>query len=100
MSHALLGMELATKYREPPEVYNAIGAHHDEIEMISILSLIVQACDVISGARPGVRREVLEAYVKRLHDIECIVLSFVGVQKRSATRPGRELRVIVDALAM
>ncbi|MCU0317953.1 MAG: ribonuclease Y [Amoebophilaceae bacterium] len=96
--HALLGMELAKKYREHPEVCNAIGAHHDEVEMISMLSPIVQACDAISGARPGVRREVLEAYVKRLHDIECIALSFVGVQKSYAIQAGRELRVIVDAI--
>ena len=97
LSHAMLGMELAKKYREHPEVYNAIGAHHDEIEMTSMLSPIVQACDAISGSRPGVRREVLEAYVKRLHDMEDIALSFGGVKKCYAIQAGRELRVMVDS---
>jgi len=81
LPHALLGMELAKKYREHPEVYNAIWAHHDEVEMTSMLAPIVQACDAISGCRPGVRREVLESYVKRLQDMEAIALSFGGVKK-------------------
>ena len=100
LSHAMLGMELAAKYKEHPEVYNAIGAHHDEIEMLSMLSPIVQACDVISSARPGVRREVLEAYVKRLHDMEDIALSFDGVKKCYAIQAGRELRVMVDSTSV
>ena len=98
--HALLGMELAKKYREHPEVCNAIGAHHDEIEMTSMLSPIIQACDAISGSRPGVRREVLEAYVKRLHDMEDIALSFEGVKKCYAIQAGRELRVMVDSMSV
>ena len=100
LSHAMLGMELAKKYREHSEVYNAIGAHHDEIEMTSMLSPIVQACDAISGSRPGVRREVLEAYVKRLHDMEDIALSFGGVKKCYAIQAGRELRVMVDSTSV
>ncbi len=100
LSHAILGMELAKKYREHPEVYNAIGAHHDEIEMISMLAPIVQACDAISGSRPGVRREILEAYVKRLHDMEDIALSFGGVKKCYAIQAGRELRVMVDSTSV
>jgi ribonucrease Y len=100
LSHAMLGMELAKKYREHSEVYNAIGAHHDEIEMTSMLSPIVQACDAISGSRPGVRREVLEAYVKRLHDMEDIALSFEGVKKCYAIQAGRELRVMVDSTSV
>lgn len=100
LSHAILGMELAKKYREHPEVYNAIGAHHDEIEMTSMLSPIVQACDAISGSRPGVRREVLEAYVKRLRDMEDIALSFEGVNKCYAIQAGRELRVMVDSASI
>ena len=98
--HALTGMELAKKYREHPEVYNAIGAHHDEVEMTSMLAPIIQACDAISGSRPGVRREVLEAYVKRLQDMENIALSFVGVKKCYAIQAGRELRVMVDATSV
>lgn len=97
LSHALLGMELATKYKEHPEVCNAIGAHHDEIEMTAMISPVVQACDSISGARPGARREVLEAYAKRLHEMEDIALGFPGVQKCYAIQAGRELRVMVDA---
>lgn len=100
MPHALLGMELATRYREHPEVCNAIGAHHDEIEMTSTISPVVQACDAISASRPGVRREVLEAYVKRLRDMEDIALSFNGVRKCYAVQAGRELRVIVDAASI
>lgn len=100
LSHAILGMELAEKYKEHPEVCNAIGAHHDEIEMLSMLSPIVQACDVISSARPGARREILEAYVQRLHDMEDIALSFDGVKKCYAIQAGRELRVIVDSTSV
>jgi len=97
LPHAILGMELAQKYREHPEVCNAIGAHHDEIEMVFMLSPIVQICDAISGSRPGVRREVLEAYAKRLRDMEDIALSFDGVKKCYAIQAGRELRVMVDS---
>lgn len=95
--HAIVGMELAQKYKEHPVVCNAIGAHHDEIEMTSILSPIVQACDAISGARPGARREVMEQYIKRLRELEDVGLSFDGVEKCYAIQAGRELRVIVDA---
>ncbi|WP_026999719.1 ribonuclease Y [Eisenibacter elegans] len=97
LPHAILGMELAKKYKEHPEVCNAIGAHHDEIEMTSLISPIVQACDAISGSRPGARREVMESYIKRLHDLEALALSFNGVTKCYAIQAGRELRVIVDA---
>jgi ribonuclease Y len=95
--HAIVGMELAQKYKEHPVVCNAIGAHHDEIEMTSILSPIIQACDAISGARPGARREVMEQYIKRLRDLETLATSFDGVEKCYAIQAGRELRVIVDA---
>jgi ribonuclease Y len=95
--HAIVGMELAMKYKEHPVVCNAIGAHHDEIEMTSILSPIIQSCDAISGARPGARREVMEQYIKRLKDLEQVGLSFDGVEKCYAIQAGRELRVIVDA---
>ncbi len=95
--HAIVGMELAQKYKEHPVVCNAIGAHHDEIEMTSILSPIVQSCDAISGARPGARREVMEQYIKRLKELEQVGLSFEGVEKCYAIQAGRELRVIVDA---
>ncbi|MCE2936137.1 MAG: ribonuclease Y [Cyclobacteriaceae bacterium] len=95
--HAIVGMELAQKYKEHPVVCNAIGAHHDEIEMTGILSPIVQACDAISGARPGARREVMEQYIKRLKELESVGLSFDGVEKCYAIQAGRELRVIVDA---
>ena len=95
--HAIAGMELAQKYKEHPIVCNAIGAHHDEIEMTSIISPIVQACDAISGARPGARREVMEQYIKRLKELEEVGLSFEGVEKCYAIQAGRELRVIVDA---
>jgi ribonuclease Y len=95
--HAIVGMELAMKYKEQPVVCNAIGAHHDEIEMTGIISPIVQACDAISGARPGARREVMEQYIKRLRDLEQVGLSFEGVEKCYAIQAGRELRVIVDA---
>ncbi|HCR54590.1 MAG TPA: ribonuclease Y [Cytophagales bacterium] len=95
--HAIVGMELALKHKEHPVVCNAIGAHHDEIEMTGILSPIVQACDAISGARPGARREVMEQYIKRLRELEDVGLSFEGVEKCYAIQAGRELRVIVDA---
>ena len=95
--HAIVGMELAQKHKEHPVICNAIGAHHDEIEMTSILSPIVQACDAISGARPGARREVMEQYIKRLKELESVGLSFEGVEKCYAIQAGRELRVIVDA---
>jgi ribonuclease Y len=97
LPHALLGMELAQKYKENPEVCNAIGAHHDEIEMTSLISPVVQACDAISGSRPGARREMMESYVKRLKELESLALSFKGVNKCYAIQAGRELRVIVDA---
>jgi ribonucrease Y len=95
--HAIVGMELALKYKEHPVVCNAIGAHHDEIEMTSIISPIIQACDAISGARPGARREVMEQYIKRLKELEELGMSFDGVEKCYAIQAGRELRVIVDA---
>lgn len=95
--HAIVGMELAQKYKEHPVVCNAIGAHHDEIEMTNIISPIVQSCDAISGARPGARREVMEQYIKRLKELEQLGLSFEGVDKCYAIQAGRELRVIVDA---
>lgn len=97
LPHAIVGMQLAQKYKENPEVCNAIGAHHDEIEMTSLLSPLIQACDAISGARPGARREVMEAYIKRLKDLEELALSFTGVNKCYAIQAGRELRVIVDS---
>lgn len=97
LPHAVLGMELATKYKEHPEVCNAIGAHHDEVEMTSMISPLVQACDAISGARPGARREVMESYIKRLKDLEALALDFDGVNKCYAIQAGRELRVMVDA---
>lgn len=95
--HAILGMELALKHKENKEVCNAIGAHHDEIEMTSLISPIVQACDAISGSRPGARREVMESYIKRLKELESLALGFDGVNKCYAIQAGRELRVIVDA---
>lgn len=95
--HAIIGMELAQKYKENNEVCNAIGAHHDEIEMTSMISPIVQACDAISGSRPGARREIMEQYLKRLKDLESIALNFDGVNKCYAIQAGRELRVLVDA---
>ncbi|HSJ67735.1 MAG TPA: ribonuclease Y [Anditalea sp.] len=97
LPHAILGMELAKKYKEHPEVINAIGAHHDEIEMTSMISPIVQASDAISGSRPGARREIMDSYIKRLKDLEELALSFDGVNKCFAMQAGRELRVLVDA---
>ena len=95
--HAILGMQWAEKYGEKPEVCNAIGAHHDEIEMTSLLSPIVQVCDAISGARPGARRQVLDSYIQRLKDLEDIAFGFGGVEKAYAIQAGRELRVIVES---
>jgi ribonuclease Y len=95
--HALLGMQWAEKYGEKPEVCNAIGAHHDEIEMTSLLAPIVQVCDAISGARPGARRQVLDSYIQRLKDLEDIALGFNGVNKAYAIQAGRELRVMVES---
>ncbi len=95
--HALLGMDIAKKYSENPEVCNAIGAHHDEIEMTSLISPIVQACDAISGSRPGARREIMESYLKRLKELEGLALEFDGVKKCYAMQAGRELRIMVDA---
>lgn len=97
LPHAVLGMELAKRYKEHPEICNAIGAHHDEIEMTSMISPIVQASDAISGARPGARREVMDSYIKRLKELEELALSFDGVNKCFAMQAGRELRVLVDA---
>ncbi len=97
LPHAVLGMKLAEKYKEKPEICNAIGAHHDEVEMTSLIAPIVQVCDAISGARPGVRREIVEAYIKRLNDLEQLALSYPGVIKTYAIQAGRELRVIVGA---
>ena len=97
LPHALYGMKLAEKYKEKPDICNAIGAHHDEVEMTTLLAPIVQVCDAISGARPGARREVVEAYIKRLNDLENIAMSYPGVTKTYAIQAGRELRVIVGA---
>ncbi len=97
MAHAEYGMHIAEKYKEKPDICNAIGAHHDEIEMQSLIAPIVQICDAISGARPGARREIVEAYIKRLNDLENIALSYPGVTKTYAIQAGRELRVIVGA---
>ena len=97
LPHALLGMKLLEKYKENPEICNAVGAHHDETEMTSLLAPIVQVCDAISGARPGARREIVEAYIKRLNDLEQLALSYPGVNKTYAIQAGRELRVVVGA---
>ena len=97
LPYALYGMKLAEKYKEKPDICNAIGAHHDEIEMDSLLAPIVQVCDAISGARPGARREIVEAYMKRLNDLEQLAMSYPGVTKTYAIQAGRELRVIVGA---
>ena len=97
LPHALLGMKLAEKYKEKPDICNAIGAHHDEVEQESLFAPIVQVCDAISGARPGARREVVEAYIKRLNDLEPLALSYPCVVKTYAIQAGRELRVIVGA---
>jgi len=97
LPHAILGMQLAERYKEKPDICNAIGAHHDEIEMETLIAPIVQVCDAISGARPGARREIVEAYLKRLNDLETLALSYPGVLKTYAIQAGRELRVIVGA---
>ncbi|EFZ36013.1 YmdA/YtgF family protein [Hoylesella oralis ATCC 33269] len=97
LPHALYGAKIAEKYKEKPDICNAIGAHHDEIEMNTLLAPIVQVCDAISGARPGARREIVEAYIKRLNDLEAIAMSYPGVTKTYAIQAGRELRVIVGA---
>ncbi len=97
MPHAIIGMKLAEKYKEKPEVCNAIGAHHDEMEMTSLIAPIVQVCDAISGARPGARREVVESYIKRLKEMEDIAMAYDGVMKTYAIQAGRELRVIVGS---
>ena len=97
LSHAIYGMKLAEKYKQKPEICNAIGAHHDETEMTTLIAPIVQICDAISGARPGARREIVEAYIKRLNDLENIAMSYPGVVKTYAIQAGRELRVIVGA---
>ncbi len=97
LPHALYGAKLAEKYKEKPEICNAIAAHHDEVEMTTLLAPIVQVCDAISGARPGARREIVEAYIKRLNDLENIAMSYPGVTKTYAIQAGRELRVIVGA---
>lgn len=97
LPHAVLGMKLAEKFKEKPDICNAIGAHHDEVEQTSLLAPIVQVCDAISGARPGARREIVEAYIKRLNDLEQLALSYPGVLKTYAIQAGRELRVIVGA---
>jgi ribonuclease Y len=97
LPHAVLGMKLAEKYKEKPDICNAIGAHHDEVEMSTLIAPIVQVCDAISGARPGARREIVEAYIKRLNDLEELAMSYPGVLKTYAIQAGRELRVIVGA---
>ena len=97
LPHAILGMKLCEKYKEKPDICNAVGAHHDEVEMQTLLAPIVQVCDAISGARPGARREIVEAYIKRLNDLEQLALSYPGVVKTYAIQAGRELRVIVGA---
>ena len=97
LPHAILGMELAKKYKEHPDVCNAVGAHHDEIEMTTLISPVIQACDAISGSRPGARREVMDSYIKRLKELEDLALNFEGVNKCYAIQAGRELRVLVDA---
>ena len=97
LPHAILGMQLAEKYKEKPDICNAIGAHHEEMEMTTLIAPIVQVCDAISGARPGARREVVEAYIKRLKDMEDLALSYNGVVKTYAIQAGRELRVVVGS---
>ena len=97
LPHALYGAKIAEKFKEKPDICNAIGAHHDEMEMNTLLATIVQVCDAISGARPGARREIVEAYIKRLNDLEAIAMSYPGVTKTYAIQAGRELRVIVGA---
>ena len=97
MPHAILGMKLAEKHGEKAHICNAFGAHHDEIEMTSLISPIVQVCDAISGARPGARREIAESYIKRIKELESVALGFDGVVKSYAIQAGRELRVMVES---
>jgi ribonucrease Y len=97
LPHAVLGMNLAEKFKEKPDICNAIGSHHEEVEMTTLLAPIVQICDAISGARPGARREIVESYINRLKDLETLALSYPGVVKTYAIQAGRELRVIVGA---
>ncbi|MEZ4929456.1 MAG: HDIG domain-containing protein, partial [Chitinophagales bacterium] len=97
LSHALLGMKLCEKYGEHPAVCNAVGAHHDEIEMKYAISPIIQSCDAISGARPGARREIMESYLQRIKELESLALGYEGVEKAYAIQAGRELRVIVES---
>ena len=97
LSHAILGMKLCEKHGESGIVSNAVGAHHDEVEMTNMVSPIVQACDAISGARPGARREILESYMKRIGELEEIAMAHEGVQKAYAMQAGRELRVMVES---
>jgi ribonuclease Y len=97
LSHALLGMKLCEKYGEHAAIVNAVGAHHDEIEMTYIISPIIQACDAISGARPGARRETMESYIKRIKDLEALAMTYDGVEKVFAIQAGRELRVMVES---
>ena len=97
LPHAIFGSQLAEQFKERPEIVNAIGSHHDEMEMSNLYAPLVQVCDAISGARPGARREVVEAYIKRLNDLENIALTYPGVTKTFAIQAGRELRVIVGA---
>jgi ribonuclease Y len=97
LSHAILGMKICEKYKEHAVICNAVGAHHDEVEMNNIISPLVQACDAISGARPGARREILESYLKRIGELEELAMSHEGVQKAYAMQAGRELRVIVES---
>lgn len=97
LPHAILGMKLAEKYGEKPDICNAIGAHHDEIEMTTMIAPIIQVCDAISGARPGARREIVESYIKRINELEALALAYPGVTKTYAIQAGRELRVIVES---
>jgi len=97
LPHAVLGMKIAEKYGEKPDICNAIGAHHDEVEMTTLIAPIVQVCDAISGARPGARREVADQYIQRIKDLENVALSYEGVTKAYAIQAGRELRVMVEA---
>jgi len=97
LPHAILGMKLAEKYGEKPDVCNAIGAHHDEVEMTTLIAPIVQVCDAVSGARPGARREIVESYIKRIKELESLALSYDGVTSAYAIQAGRELRVLVEA---
>jgi ribonuclease Y len=97
LPHAVLGMEIAKKYKEKPDVCNAIGAHHDEVEMTTMIAPIIQVCDAISGARPGARREIVESYIKRIKELESLALAYPGVVKTYAIQAGRELRVVVES---